>query len=153
MKPPKEIIATVNAQNRFVQTCGIDITLLEQDRACGKMLVREQLLQPSGYLHGGATISLLETLASLAAWSRIDPDKERCFGTDIHVRHRSPGNPGMTITGTARLDKMEGNKLFWEVVAKNNDTVISEGVIVTKTVTLERLAAKQQQQAATPVTA
>ena len=104
-----------------------------------------------GYLHGGATIALLETVASIGTEQNTDFDKERPFGIDVQVRHRKSGKEG-TLRGVADLDREEVSertgavKQYWNVAAYDDaGDVVSDGVIMTKIVSLARLAQKEQE--------
>jgi 1,4-dihydroxy-2-naphthoyl-CoA hydrolase len=133
----------VNNIGGFSRALGIEFTYEGPDRVEARMPIDANKLQPSGFLHGGATISLLETVASRASDLMTDHDKEYSFGVDVHVRHRKPGESGY-LHGMAQLDHEEGSKQFWHVVATDDvgDTV-SEGTVMTKIVPKERLAQKQ----------
>lgn len=127
----------------FTRALGIEFTYEGPDRVEAQMPIDANKLQPAGFLHGGATISLLETVASRACDLITDHDKDYSFGVDVHVRHRKPGERGM-LHGSAQLDHEEGNKQFWRVVATDDmgDTV-SEGTVMTMIVPKGRLAEKQ----------
>lgn len=75
----------------FITTLGIEYAELSSARAVATMPIDPRVLQPYGFLHGGATIALLETAASAAAGKLADLDRERPFGIDVHVRHRKSG--------------------------------------------------------------
>jgi len=133
----------------FVEFLDIEITSREPGRAEGIMPIKDEYRQPFGFLHGGATITLLETVASFASEDYADFEKERPFGVDVHVRHRKSGKQGM-LRGVAELDHVEGNKQFWSVVAYDDEgDVVSDGTVITKVVTLERLAQKEREREAT----
>lgn len=122
----------------------LDIELLKSEKTHVEMQlpITSQVLQPFGYLHGGITISLLESAASIATENNADLDKELPFGVDVHVKHRKSGKSGM-LRGVADLDHVEGNKWFWRVVAFDDEgDIISEGTIIVKIVSLERLKEK-----------
>ena len=111
------------------------------------------MFQPHGYLHGGATIALLETVASIGTEQNTDFDKERPFGIDVQVRHRKSGKGG-TLRGVADLDREEVSertgavKQYWNVTAYDDaGDVVSDGVIMTKIVSLDRLAQKERERA------
>lgn len=132
----------------LTSTLGIRYAELSSTRAVATMPIEPRVLQPYGFLHGGATIALLETAASAAAGKLADLDRERPFGIDVHVRHRKSGTGG-TATGVAELDRIEGSKQFWKVAAYDDGgDVLSEGMVVTKIVSLERLAEKERERAA-----
>ena len=51
------------------------------------MPIVPEVFQPHGYLHGGATIALLETVASIGTEQNTDFDK------GASLRHRRAGSP------------------------------------------------------------
>lgn len=113
------------------------------------MPITPDLFQPYGLLHGGVTIALLETAASYGAEERTDFSREQPFGLETAIRHHKPGRAG-SLRGVAEFEREEsasfgGRKQFWRVVATDDDgDIISEGVFVTKIVTLEHLANKER---------
>lgn len=129
----------------FIDFMQIETIRSEKDFVEMTMPILPEYLQPYGYLHGGATIALLETAASMGAVNSTDLEKERPFGVEVHIRHRKSGKSGM-LRGVARLDRLEANKQFWNVVAYDDeDEVISEGEVICKVASLERLAEKTQE--------
>ena len=123
-------IETVSADKRHVEAT---------------MPIVPEVFQPHGYLHGGATIALLETVASIGTEQNTDFDK------DVQVRHRKSGKEG-TLRGVADLDREEVSertgavKQYWNVAAYDDaGDVVSDGVIMTKIVSLARLAQKEQE--------
>ena len=65
------------------------------------MPVEPRTRQPMGYLHGGASLVLAETLGSVAANFVVDRSKFRCLGQEINANHLRPVADGL-VTGTAR---------------------------------------------------
>lgn len=132
----------------FSSTLGIEYTEESATRVVAVMPITPEILQPFGFVHGGATIALLESVASVGAEASVDLDCERPFGIEVTVRHRKSGTSG-TLTGIAELDRVEGSKQFWTVAAYDDEgDVVSDGVIMTKIVSLERLAEKERERAA-----
>lgn len=132
-------------QKGFVEFLDIQITSEAHGRAEATMPIKDEYRQPFGFLHGGATLTLLETVASYASEHYTDLSKERPFGIDVHVKHKKSGKEGMLL-GVAEIDRVEGSKQYWNVVAYDDEgDVVSDGVIVTKVVTLERLAQKERE--------
>lgn len=128
----------------------MNVEFIEETPDCVRadMPIVPELYQPWGFLHGGATIALLESVASRGAELRTDLEKERPFGIDVHVRHWKSGQSG-ALHGAAVFDRVEGNKQFWNVEATDDEgDVISNGVIITKIVSFERLAQKERERAA-----
>lgn len=130
----------------------LDIRLVSvsAERVEAIMPITPDVLQPFGFVHGGATIALLETAASAGAAFEVDLERERPFGVEVQVRHRKPGRAG-TLRAVAELEREEpsrtgGVKQFWNVAAYDDEgDVVSEGVIMAKIVPLTRLAEKERE--------
>lgn len=136
----------------LIDTLYIDIVSSDKNRVEAVMPITPDLFQPFGFVHGGATIALLETVASVGTEENTNFDTERPFGIDVQVRHRKSGKEG-SLRGVAELDHEEqsragGVKQFWNVVAYDDaGDVVSDGVIMTKIVSLDYLAQKEQERA------
>ena len=131
----------------FVELLEIQQIETSVDRVEMVMPILPKFLQPHENLHGSATIALLESAASAGAEARTNFEIERPFGIDVHVRHRKSGTHG-SVRGIAEFDYEEGSKQFWNVRALDDKgDVMSEGVVVTKIVSLERLAEKERERA------
>lgn len=131
------------------ETLGVKFTSVELDRVEAYMPASAGVKQPFGFVHGGATIALLESVASLGSQIRCNLETELPFGVDVHVRHRKSARGGI-VRGVATFNREEpahgragGVKQFWDVAAYDDaGDVMSEGVIVAKVVSKERLAAR-----------
>jgi 1,4-dihydroxy-2-naphthoyl-CoA hydrolase len=80
---------------------GIEFIELGEDFLRGTMPVEPRTRQPMGFLHGGASLVLAETLGSVAANFVVDRSKYRCLGQEINANHLRPVSDGIVI-GTAR---------------------------------------------------
>jgi fluoroacetyl-CoA thioesterase len=71
---------------------------------------------------------------------------EDSVGVEVAVRHLSPTLPGMTVEITARVTAVEGRKVTFEVVAKDELDEIGRGThtrfVVDVAKTIQRLKAK-----------
>lgn len=136
----------------LVDTLGIEYVEIGRQRVEVVLEVTSALTQPHGYLHGGATLALLETAASRGAEQWANLETERPFGVDINVRHRHSAKVGERVYGVATLDREEpssvsGRKQFWNVEAHLEDgTTVSSGVMMIKIVPLTRLAEKAREE-------
>jgi 1,4-dihydroxy-2-naphthoyl-CoA hydrolase len=84
-----------------VDRLGIEVTAFGDDYLCAKMPVDHRTCQPMGILHGGASVSLAETVGSLAATMAVDKD-HYCVGLEINANHlRSEKNGYVHATATA----------------------------------------------------
>jgi 1,4-dihydroxy-2-naphthoyl-CoA hydrolase len=87
--------------NTMIETLGIEITSLEKGKVLAKMPVDERTRQPFGLLHGGASVALAETVASLGAYELVDQATEAVAGLEINANHiRSVKEGYVTAVGT-----------------------------------------------------
>ena len=68
-------------------TLGIEILELTPDRVVATMPVERRTHQPFGILHGGASVALAETAASLGAWINVDRERFHAVGLEINANH------------------------------------------------------------------
>ena len=66
---------------------GIEIVELTDERVVATMPVDDRTRQPYGLLHGGASIALAETVASLGAAGRVDRARFAVVGQEINGTH------------------------------------------------------------------
>ena len=98
-------------------------------------------------MHGGATIALLESVASAGGEFACDLETEQPFGVEVNIRHKKSGKAG-DLRGVATLaervpSRRAGYKLIWNVAAYDDEgDVISDGTIVVKVVPKTYLAQK-----------
>jgi len=74
-------------QNTMMEHLGIEITEAGEGYLCGKMPVDHRTHQPMGLLHGGASVVLAESLASMGAALHVDLTKKACVGLEINANH------------------------------------------------------------------
>ena len=87
-------------QHGLQKVLGIEIVEMTPDRVVATMPVNDCTHQPFGILHGGASIALAETVASLGAANRIDREKFVAVGQEINGNHLRPKSDGVvTATG------------------------------------------------------
>ncbi len=103
----------------LTKTLEIRVTELADNSLSGKMPVTDKHLQPFGILHGGATIALGETLASLASWLTLDPDKQYCVGQHVEANHLRPVSTGW-VTGTATIRHKGRRQQLWDVEIRDD---------------------------------
>ncbi len=109
----------------LTHTLAIHIDEITDHQLKGSMPVTEAVLQPMGLLHGGATISLGETLASIAAYLTIDPQKYACVGQHIDANHIKSATNGV-VSGTASLVHKGRRSQLWDVeICNENNEIIS----------------------------
>lgn len=95
-------------------TLGIEILELNDDRVVATMPVDARTHQPFGILHGGASVALAETVASLGATGRIDRNAYMAVGQEINANHLRPKSAGI-VTATATPVHVGRTSHVWSV--------------------------------------
>src|SRR5438270_1771653 len=75
------------ATRGLADSLGIDVVELTSERVVATMPVDERTRQPFGILHGGASVALAETVASLGAVMNTDLEKASAVGLEINANH------------------------------------------------------------------
>lgn len=87
--------------NPLMKSLGIEAVSLDKQRVVMKMPVDQRTHQPFGYLHGGASVLLAETVASVAGMLNVNLDTHAVFGIEINANHlRSKRDGFVTAIGT-----------------------------------------------------
>ncbi|WP_018465130.1 PaaI family thioesterase [Calidithermus timidus] len=88
------------SRETLLNTLGIQVTEASPDRVVAHMEVTPRHHQPFGFLHGGASVALAETVASIGAYLAA-PDGYTSFGLEINANHlRSMRSGRVTATAT-----------------------------------------------------
>jgi len=83
-------------KDTLVETLGIMITEYGDDYLIASMPVDRRTHQPMGIMHGGASVSLAETVGSIAANMAVDSDYY-CVGLDINANHLKSVKSGVVF--------------------------------------------------------
>ncbi len=116
---------------QYISTLVVDAAKTAQSMGSGDLPV---LATP-------AMIALMENAAMLAVTDAL-PAGTTTVGGRIAVSHLRPTPIGQTITATATLTQVEGNKLSFHLVAYQGDVLVGEGEHLRFIVTRERFLAK-----------
>lgn len=71
----------------LAQSLGIEVLELTPTRVVATMPVDERTRQPFGILHGGASVALAETVASLGSAVSVDRSEFIAVGLEINANH------------------------------------------------------------------
>ncbi|MEP6992690.1 MAG: hotdog fold thioesterase [bacterium] len=102
------------------RSLGIDVLEISDDRVVATMPVNERTHQPFGILHGGASIALAETAASLGAANRIDRERFMAVGQEINGNHLRPKADGV-VTATAVPVHVGRTSQVWSIEIRDED--------------------------------
>lgn len=114
----------MNIENTLIESLGIEIISLDKDLIVMTMPVDGRTHQPAGYLHGGASVALAETAASIGGYLNIDPSESDVFGIEINANHIKSKREGV-VTAKAIPLHMGKTTMVWEIkITDENDHLI-----------------------------
>ena len=87
-------------QGNLAEALGIALVEAGPDQVVATMPVDHRTRQPFGLLHGGASVALAETVASIGAWLNVDRETQAAVGLEINANHLKGKREG-TVTATA----------------------------------------------------
>jgi fluoroacetyl-CoA thioesterase len=91
-------------------------------------------------------IRAMENAALNAVRDYLDPG-ESAVGTAVDVRHLAATPVGLQVTASATVTKVEGRKIWFDVVARDDVEEIGSGTHERMVVDLKRLGARLAQKA------
>ncbi len=101
------------ANNTMAENIGINISEFTDSSLSATMPVEARTQQPTGILHGGATVALAETVGSLAANICVD-EKHYCVGLEINCNHIRSVRSGL-VTATASAFHLGKTTQVWDI--------------------------------------
>ncbi|GIN88634.1 esterase [Heyndrickxia sporothermodurans] len=107
-------------KNTLIDALGMEFVKIEKGKVVATMPVDERTRQPFGYLHGGASVALAETVASVGAAAIIDHEKEICFGLEINANHIRSKREGL-VTAFAEAVHVGKSTHVWEIKIKDEE--------------------------------
>jgi len=112
-RPTLEQLRAMQAAT-LVEHLGMLVTEVGDDYLRGTMPVDSRTRQPSGLLHGGASVALAESLGSLGAVWCVDRSRYTCVGQEINANHLRAAREGF-VTGTARPFHLGSRSHVWGI--------------------------------------
>lgn len=107
-------------RDSMVDHLEIQFTEVGENYLSAKMPVDHRTHQPHGILHGGASVTLAETIGSVAANIVVDSSKKFCVGMEINANHVRSVRSGF-VTGTARPVHLGKSSQIWEIKINNDE--------------------------------
>ena len=88
MESESRVPSALEGRGTMVEALGIVIEEATPQRMVATMPVTPATRQPFGLLHGGASVALAETLASMGAWLNVaDQATQTVVGLEINCNH------------------------------------------------------------------
>lgn len=98
----------------MVSHLDIKVTEVAKNSITATMPVDERTKQPLGLLHGGVSLALAESIASLAGNMCVDTEKEVCVGLEINGNHVKSCTEG-TVTAVATPEHLGRSTQVWTI--------------------------------------
>ncbi len=108
------------AGNTLIEALEIKYVELSLDRVVMTMPVGAKTRQPAGILHGGASVALAETAASIATALNVDLTKYNPVGLEINANHIRSKQDGIVTAIATPLHK--GRKtMVWDIKIEDEE--------------------------------
>lgn len=107
-------------ENKLMDSLGIEVVSLDKNRIVMTMPVDERTHQPLGYLHGGASVLLAETVASIGASLHVDLASQAVFGVEINANHLRSKREGV-VTATGTPFHVGKTTMVWNIEIKDEE--------------------------------
>ncbi len=99
---------------------GLELIEVSGDVVCGRVLVRDELKQPAGLVHGGVYAAVAESLASYGTALVVMPEGRMAMGLSNNASFIRPITGG-TIHAMARPRHRGRSTWVWEVELLDDD--------------------------------
>jgi len=127
-----------NTSNTLIQALDIQYLELSLDRVVMTMPVGPKTRQPAGILHGGASVALAETAASVATAINVDLTKFNPVGLEINANHVRSKRDGIVTAIATPLHKGR-TTMIWDIKIVDEE----EKLICVSRCTMAVIAKKQ----------
>ena len=101
-------------KNTMREYIGIEFTEVGEKYMIAKMPVDHRTRQPYGFLHGGASVVLAETLGSMASAMVIDQEQYYCVGLEINANHIRSAKEGF-VSGIVIPLHLGSSTHVWDI--------------------------------------
>lgn len=98
----------------LMERLGITMVSVEPELVVATMPVDERTRQPFGVLHGGASVALAETVASMGTAMQIDLNRQAAMGIEINANHIRAKTEG-TVTARAVPVHRGRTTMVWDI--------------------------------------
>lgn len=102
------------SKGTMAEWMGIEYVEVTPQRVVARMPVAKAVHQPFGLLHGGASVALAETVASIGAWMNVDRSTQGAVGLEINANHLRGMREGV-VTATATPVHLGARTQVWSI--------------------------------------
>jgi 1,4-dihydroxy-2-naphthoyl-CoA hydrolase len=107
--------------NTMGEYIGIEFTEVGDNYLKARMPVDHRTHQPYGLLHGGASVTLAETVGSVASAMVVDHQLNMCVGLEINANHIRSTRSGF-VTATCTPLHLGGSTHVWDIKIHDDDS-------------------------------
>lgn len=104
--------------NTLMEHLGMEVVEATPDKVVMTMPVDARTHQPIGLLHGGASVALAESAASLGSLLNVNPDEKTAVGLEINANHIRSARDGI-VTAVATPVHRGATTLVWDIRITN----------------------------------
>jgi 1,4-dihydroxy-2-naphthoyl-CoA hydrolase len=107
-------------ERTMIGALGIETEAADDGIVRGRMPVSDRILQPYGLVHGGAMLTLAETLASHGTWVGVKDAGNLAMGQEISASLMRPISAG-NVNGVATVRRRGRSAWVWEIEITDDD--------------------------------
>ena len=104
-------------------TLGIEVVEISHGKVVATMPVDHRHHQPMGLLHGGASVALAETVASIGGWHLVAPENKVVVGQEINANHLRSVRSGL-VRAVGEIIHSGRTSQVWEIKIYQTDQLI-----------------------------
>ena len=108
------------SENTLLSHLGIEFTEINANYIVAKMPVNSNTSQPMGILHGGASVTLAESIGSIGSHLLIDNENENAVGVEINANHISSARKGYVFGKGSIIHKGKSTHV-WNIDIKDGE--------------------------------
>jgi 1,4-dihydroxy-2-naphthoyl-CoA hydrolase len=101
-------------QDTLLKALGMEVIEATKERVVARMAVTPTVHQPYGLLHGGASVALAETVASIGAMLNVTDPNQGAVGIEINANHLRAARDGY-VTATAKPIHVGRSTQVWGI--------------------------------------
>lgn len=110
----------MNVENNLITLLGIEFKEISEGKVIATMPVDDRTRQPAGLLHGGASVVLAETVASVGGFHLVDSNSEAVVGLEINANHIRGIRSGVVIAEGNILHRGRTTQI-WEIKIRDEE--------------------------------
>jgi 1,4-dihydroxy-2-naphthoyl-CoA hydrolase len=104
----------MNFSDTLMEQLQMRVVEANKDQVVMEMPVGPHNRQPMGFLHGGASVALAETAASIGGNLHADPATQAVFGLEINANHIRSVRSGI-VTAVASPIHVGKSTMVWQI--------------------------------------